>query len=100
LDPAKRESKTKANGTHAKLLDNDIDKRRKKSAGVVSRIIVDRYVGEDPGNKREGGKNKYSILRNWDELETRRVISSDLRGLGAKLDCYTPRKKFCTKKII
>ena len=25
----KRKSKTKANGAHAKLLDNDIDKRRK-----------------------------------------------------------------------
>ena len=28
-DPAKRKSKTNANDAHAKLLDNEIDKRRK-----------------------------------------------------------------------
>ena len=60
--------------------------------------LTDRSVGEDPGNKREGVENKYSIPRgigkNWkQERDPTRVISSDPRGLGAKLHSYIPRNK-------
>ena len=43
----------------------------------------------------------WGIGTNWKQGgNPTRVISGDPRGLGAKLNCYTPRKKFYTKKII
>ena len=65
--------------------------------------LTDRSVGEDPGNKREGVENKYSIPKgigkNWkQERNPTRVISSDPRGLGAKLHSYIPRNKNSTQR--